>query len=160
MKQKKWIKVLSLLFSVMLLCVGVVGCDNNNGTFYSLNDTYLAGGISYDDLLNIAYHKGDSRYNEDKFQDFTPKDKGVLPSYIETKIKRKLVEIENELCQDNFSINDIEICYYGCYNGYYAILYENTKVMRPEVIVEEWETIAGIRFKYTDHFTRIQLWKL
>ena len=27
MKRKKWIKVLSLLFSVMLLCVGVVGCS-------------------------------------------------------------------------------------------------------------------------------------
>jgi hypothetical protein len=158
MKQKKWIKVLSLLFSVMLLCVGVVGCDNNNGTFYSLNDTYLAGGISYDDLLNIAYHKGDSRYNEDKFQDFVPKDKGVLPSNIETKIKRKFLELED--AKYHYSLDDIKIYYYGCYNGYYAILCENTKVLSPEVIVEEWETIAGIRFKYTDHFTRIQLWKL
>ena len=31
MKRKKWIKVLSLLFSVMLLCVGVVGCTKDNG---------------------------------------------------------------------------------------------------------------------------------
>lgn len=30
MKRKKWIKVLSLLFSVMLLCVGVVGCEQSD----------------------------------------------------------------------------------------------------------------------------------
>ena len=154
--KKGIIKVFAIIFSVMLLCVGVVGCDNNNGSFYSLNDIYLAGGISYDDLLNIAYHKGDSRYNEDKFQSFVPKDKGVLPSYIETKIKRKFLEGD----ENHYSLDDIKIYYYGCYNGYYAIICKNTEVSSPEVIVEEWETIAGIRFKYTDHFTRIQLWKL
>ena len=156
MKQKKWIRVLSLLFSVMLMCVGVVGCDNNNGTFYSLNDTYLAGGISYDDLLNIAYHKGDSRYNEDKFQDFVPKDKGVLPSYIETKIKRKFLELED--AKYNYSLDDIKIYYYGCYNGYYAVICENKQVMVPAVIVDEYATIGGIRFKLG--YTELQLWKL
>ena len=156
MKQKKWIKVLSLLFSVMLLCVGVVGCDNNNGTFYSLNDTYLAGGISYDDLLNIAYYTGDSRYNEDKFQDFVPNDKGVLPSYIETKIKRKFLELED--AKYHYSLDDIKIYYYGCYNGYYAITCKNKQIMYPEVIIDKYVTIGGIRFKLG--FTELQLWKL
>ena len=46
MKRKKWIKVLSLLFSVMLLCVGVVGCEQSenideNIKYFTLPDVVV-----------------------------------------------------------------------------------------------------------------------
>ena len=46
MKRKNWIKVLSLLFSVMLLCVGVVGCEQSenideNIQYFTLPDVVV-----------------------------------------------------------------------------------------------------------------------
>ena len=128
--------------------------------FYSLQNAYDNGYITYEDLLNIAYHSGNAGHNPDIFQDFTPKTIGEMGTGTATSLKTELVKRHNEEVENyKATVDDFVIAgYYGCYNGLYAFIAENVNADGPAVIVEEWETIEGVRFRYTDS-DRIELWR-
>ena len=83
----KKIKILTVMLAVMLAGVCVFGgCAS--GTLYSLEELYAAGEIDKEDLLNIAYHNGDSARNEEAMQGFEPTPIGELDEKISKKCGR------------------------------------------------------------------------
>ena len=132
---------------------------------YSIKEVYDNNYITYGDLLNIAYYSGNEGYNPNEFEKFIPKDKGVMDEETIINLKTKLVELHNEKVskeENKATIDDFIITYYGCYNGFCAFKSRNIEESDPAVIIEEWETIGGIRFKYASKSSksRIKLWKI
>jgi len=129
---------------------------------YSLLEVYNVNEISYEDLLNIAYYSGNECYNTEFFQNFKPKEKVPLDAEIELEIKTKLAENYNAKVTkeiDKVKVEDYVITFYfGCYNGYYAFFYDNIMFEDVTEVIEEWETIADVKFRYSSK-QRISLWK-
>lgn len=165
-KERKIKVFISFFVSILCFCC-LFGCekleeerDFNSYQIYSIEEVYNVGGIAFEDLLNLAYHSGNEIYNLDKFQGFTPKDKVKMDEETMLSLKAKLVEMYNERVskeQYKATINDFEITYYGCFNGYYAFESRHINEETPTEIIEEWEEIGGIRFRYTSN-SRIKLW--
>lgn len=148
-------KVLKILLPIVL-CVAILlpifSCLGPTGTFYSLEQAYNDKLISYEDLLNIAYHTGNYRYNEELFEEFTPTEKGELDKSVERTIKKALSKRDGREKPNTFIVY-----YYGCYNGYYAIFADNENWAYPAEIIEGFDIIGGIRFK--KGFGKFELWK-
>ena len=149
------------MLAVMLTGVCIFGgCAS--GTLYSLEDLYAAGEIDKEDLLNIAYHNGDSARNEEAMQGFEPTPIGELDEKISKKMRARMAKdyrddgTHPEATAENFSIK----VYLGCYNGYYAARFSDNLAIYPgvdkdpETYVDE---VGGIKF-YCYHST-IYLWK-
>ncbi|MBQ2769513.1 MAG: hypothetical protein IJF44_06035 [Clostridia bacterium] len=154
---------------LLLLCLAfsIVACGEEGvlgeGPLYTLEEVYEAGEIDRKDLLNIAYYGGDAKYNSDEIdEDFVPIEKGELSEEISLEIREYLAEKERtdekhphpETKAEDFEITS----YYGCYNGYYAFMYDNLNTVEPAVIEEYFEEIDGVTFRYTSSH-RIQMWK-
>ena len=163
---RKIMRVFALFLLSMICFCFFLGCKNlgqkkiNSYQIYSIEEVYNAGDITFEDLLNLAYYSGNEIYNLDKFQGFTPKDKVEMDEETMMSLKAKLVEMYNERVskeQYKATINDFEITYYGCFNGYYAFESRHINEEAPTEIIEEWEEIGGIRFRYTSN-SRIKLW--
>ena len=151
---KKLIKIVLpiVLCITMLMPIFLCGCANY-GTFYPLEQAYNDKLISYEDLLNIAYHTGNYRYNEELFENFTPTEKGELDKSVERTIKKALSKrSKSREKPDTFIIS-----YYGCYNGYYVVKCDNEDWLRPAVIIEGFDVIDGVRFR--KGFLSFELWK-
>ncbi|MBQ9714491.1 MAG: hypothetical protein IJV83_04130 [Clostridia bacterium] len=131
------------------------------GTFYTLQEAYEIGDITFEDLLNIAYYSGNEVYNTDTFKDFEPKKKQELNEEVALVLKFALAEEHNKNVKDEekkINVDGFIISYYGCYNELHAFEDSHMDILESEVITEEWETIDGICFKYTSS-SRIKLWK-
>ena len=74
-----------ILASIFCLCgLGMLaGCGT--GTLYYLDEAYEAGLITYDDLLNIAYHNGDIERNLEALDGFEPRAIGKLSEWKSVK---------------------------------------------------------------------------
>ena len=79
-------------------------------------------------------------------------EKGELDKSVERKIKKALSKRDGREKPNTFIVY-----YYGCYNGYYAILADNENWAYPAVIIEGFDIIGGIRFK--KGFCEFELWK-
>ena len=104
---------------------------------------------------------GNEGYNVEQFKGFKPIDVGKMDENVEITLKQKLVEeynkdVDNE--EYKADIDDIDITYYGCYNGFYVFTYKNDLIDWPAEILDDWEIVEGVRFRYTDP-RRILLWK-
>ena len=173
MKEKKMVSI--LLSCVLLIGIGQLGlcamsgCTQDYGVLYPLQDVYDAQGIDRDDLLNIAYHNGDIENNQEALEGFTPEPIGELSENTAQKIRECVAQsyrndgantgYADEL---NTTAEDIRIVkYLGCYNGYYAVRYRNTRYIDtteekdPDDYVQE---VGGIEFVYVET-SRIYLWK-
>ena len=173
MKERKMVSI--LLSCVLLIGIGQLGlcamsgCTQDYGVLYPLQDVYDAQGIDRDDLLNIAYHNGDIENNQEALQGFTPEPIGELSENTAQKIRECVAQsyrndgantgYADEL---NTTAEDIRIVkYLGCYNGYYAVRYRNTRYIDtteekdPDDYVQE---VGGIEFVYVET-SRIYLWK-
>ena len=173
MKEKKMVSI--LLSCVLLIGIGQLGlcamsgCAQDYGVLYHLQDVYDAQGIDRDDLLNIAYHNGDIENNQEALEGFTPEPIGELSENTAQKIRECVAQsyrndgantgYADEL---NTTAEDIRIVkYLGCYNGYYAVRYRNTRYIDtteekdPDDYVQE---VGGIEFVYVET-SRIYLWK-
>ena len=173
MKEKKMVSI--LLSCVLLIGIGQLGlcamsgCTQDYGVLYPLQDVYDAQGIDRDDLLNIAYHNGDIENNQEALEGFTPEPIGELSENTAQKIRECIAQsyrndgantgYADEL---NTTAEDIRIVkYLGCYNGYYAVRYRNTRYIDtteekdPDDYVQE---VGGIEFVYVET-SRIYLWK-
>ena len=173
MKEKKMVSI--LLSCVLLIGIGQLGlcamsgCVQDYGVLYPLQDVYNAQEIDRDDLLNIAYYNGDIERNQEALQGFTPEPIGELSENTAQKIRECVAQsyrndgantgYADEL---NTTAEDIRIVkYLGCYNGYYAVRYRNTRYIDtteekdPDDYVQE---VGGIEFVYVET-SRIYLWK-
>ena len=173
MKEKKMVSI--LLSCVLLIGIGQLGlcamsgCAQDYGVLYHLQDVYNAQEIDRDDLLNIAYYNGDIENNQEALQGFTPEPIGELSENTAQKIRECVAQsyrndgantgYADEL---NTTAEDIRIVkYLGCYNGYYAVRYRNTRYIDtteekdPDDYVQE---VGGIEFVYVET-SRIYLWK-
>lgn len=173
MKEKKMVSI--LLSCVLLIGIGQLGlcamsgCVQDYGVLYPLQDVYNAQEIDRDDLLNIAYYNGDIERNQEALQGFTPEPIGELSENTAQKIRECVAQsyrndgantgYADEL---NTTAEDIRIVkYLGCYNGYYAVRYRNTRYIDtteekdPDDYVQE---VGGIEFVYVET-SRINLWK-
>ena len=173
MKEKKMVSI--LLSCVLLIGIGQLGlcamsgCTQDYGVLYPLQDVYNAQEIDRDDLLNIAYYNGDIERNQEALQGFTPEPIGELSENTAQKIRECVAQsyrndgantgYADEL---NTTAEDIRIVkYLGCYNGYYAVRYRNTRYIDtteekdPDDYVQE---VGGIEFVYVET-SRIYLWK-
>ena len=173
MKEKKMVSI--LLSCVLLIGIGQLGlcamsgCVQDYGVLYPLQDVYDAQEIDRDDLLNIAYYNGDRERNQEALEGFTPEPIGELSENTAQKIRECVAQsyrndgantgYADEL---NTTAEDIRIVkYLGCYNGYYAVRYRNTRYIDtteekdPDDYVQE---VGGIEFVYVEA-SRIYLWK-
>ena len=164
-------KRLKLLISILLgatcllgICTAFSGCDSApTGTLYRLEEVYAAHGIDRDDLLNIAYHNGDQERNKTEMQNFEPTPIGELSEEISLKIRESVAERfrDNGTIPETTAENIIIVKYLGCYNGYYAIRFENTLSVTADVITDPEDYIQkvdGIEFCFWGSYV-IFLWK-
>lgn len=144
------------------LCV-MSGCVQDYGVLYPLQDVYDAQEIDRDDLLNIAYYNGDIERNQEALEGFTPEPIGELSEDTAQKIRECIAQRyrNNEAFSDTTAEEIRIVKYLGCYNGYYAVRYRNTRYIDtteekdPDDYVQE---VGGIEFVYVET-SRIYLWK-
>jgi len=119
------------------------------GTFYSLQEAYDEGLLTYDDLRTLAY--GNGLNNEDGFVPI-PKTPGVLSTEIENAIKYNYMYYIQ--CKDE---KHVQIEYYGgTYGDCVAVVIESCLT---SISVVNWqESIGGINFIYSGDF-QIIIWK-
>ena len=155
--------LLGLVVFLLFLC----GCNKDVGSLYSLREVYEAGEITRGDLLNIAYHSDDEKWNEEAMRDFTPQPIDVLNEKTLQKIKETIAEkyrndTSNVRYKDITAKNIFIVEYLGCYNGYYAFRYRPpAKVYILENYIQledEVEEVGGVTFKHI-FSTGIYLWK-
>lgn len=116
------------------------------GVFYTMEEAYEAGYLTREDLTNIAYY-----HNE-----WVP-----YPETLDNSIAEAIKKTQAEDLRKNVpeaKAEDIQIIkYYGEYNGNYAVMVDNPYGEYPAVIVDEWETVGGVKFHYTS-FERVVVW--
>ena len=116
------------------------------GVFYTMEEAYEAGYLTREDLTNIAYY-----HNE-----WVP-----YPETLDNSIAEAIKKTQAEDLRKNVpeaKAEDIQIIkYYGEYNGNYAVMIDHPYGEYPTVIVDEWETVGGVKFHYRG-FNRIVVW--
>ena len=116
------------------------------GVFYTVEEAYEAGYLTREDLMSIAYY-----HNE-----WIP-----YPETLDNSIAEAIKKTRAEDLRKNVpeaKAEDIQIIkYYGEYNGNYAVMVDNPYGEYPAVIVDEWETVGGVKFHYTS-FERVVVW--
>ena len=161
MKRAKMILAAILALGI---CIAFFGCDSAlAGTLYRLEEVYAAHGIDREDLLNIAYHNGDQERNQTEMQNFEPVPIGELSEEISLKIRESIAKDyrDNGTISETTAENIIIVKYLGCYNGYYAIRFENNLTISPEWVTDPEDYIQevdGIKFCFWGS-SLIFLWK-
>ena len=116
------------------------------GVFYTMEEAYEAGYLTREDLTNIAYY-----HNE-----WVPYPETLDNSIAEAIKKTQAEDLRKDVPEAK--AEDIQIIkYYGEYNGNYAVMVDNPYGEYPAVIVDEWETVGGVKFHYRG-FNRIVVW--
>lgn len=116
------------------------------GVFYTMEEAYEAGYLTREDLTNIAYY-----HNE-----WVPYPETLDNSIAEAIKKTRAEDLRKDVPEAK--AEDIQIIkYYGEYNGNYAVMVDNPYGEYPAVIVDEWETVGGVKFHYRG-FNRIVVW--
>lgn len=139
----KVIIVVILLMSLLILFTGCSYKTKDYGEFYSLNDAYENGILTYEDLLSIAYYNnGGISGNEGSMSsDFKPKPiDGSLSDKDIRKIKSTKAKTDEEY--DAYSID----AFYGIYHNAVVLKLSNSLEDIPAVVSEEY--VEGIHFIY------------
>jgi len=156
-----------LLTGILLFCTifSIGGCGGESplekGTMYTLGEVYESGGIDRTALLNIAYHSGNAEHNPDEIgEDFVPIEKGELSEEISLEIREYLAE-RARTDEENPRYANYEITqYYGCYNGYYAVVFEDLNEGHFDVWEEYWTEVDGVIFYSAGYSSeKIYMWK-
>ena len=149
MKRAKMIlaAVLALGICGAVLC----GCGSNmKGEFYSVKEAFEAGYLTKSDLKSIAGYYNNRENCPDAL------DKEVKDAIIRTACEEARLGIsEAEVRPEDFEIS----AYYGNYNNCYAVKIKSEYIGYPEVVVDEWEEIGGVKFHHTSPVS-IDIWKV
>ncbi len=156
---KKNILIL-LTISLLLFLLGCHNDQNNgriemsNGSFYFVSDLYKSKEINDGDILNIAYRNNQGHlYNEDGEEiAFIPERIVPIKAVSQDLIDMIISDYFDLLMKDEyFNNNELEISdiklsvYCGVYNGYYALRFQDNKVL---AAVSGEENIGGFKFIY------------
>lgn len=153
----------------VLCCFGAVfaGCGQNNnetisGEFYTVEEAYKNGLLKYDDLLNIAYlHDNERDFNKDLNkdvigEDFVSAQKSPAKLSEETENAIKQCYCDKHIYDEDITISDLGVVYYGTYNECVAIMvWVNNGAYATEVIDD---VVDGIHFWYPNSNTML-IWK-
>ena len=147
--------VLIIILCFFTMCSCNIGDDFRNpingepeaGTFYSLQEAFDNGWLSRGDLRNIANY-----YNNPN---------NLYPYELDDEIVEKLKEAKAEHLRNNEFFIDFNIkaedfkvlSYYGSYNNLIVILMNLPYVDVPDVIIDYWETIGGVKFHHKGHYS-------
>ena len=152
-EKKILIIVLSLI--VILVLVYFVGFSKTRdyGQTYSIEEVYENGDISYEDLKSLAYYQNDGINNNDDILDnnYQPHEIGSLGLFHKYQLKATLSNKFIEYYQ-------IDIKYYGTYNGYIAYTYTLPNLSAPQVVVDI--NIANLNFVASNPSKLIRLYKI
>lgn len=142
-------KIISIVAIMVLGSSMLFGCGSNylDGKFYSLKEAYESELLSKEDLKNIAGY-----YNE------LTSCAIPLDEEIENAIKESAVKDEREQGFEAKADDFIILSYYGKYQDCYVIRIKSSNKDAPDVIVNEWEEIGGVRFHHLSYF-RPEVWK-
>ena len=139
------------------------------GTLYTLEEAYEAGELTQEHLLYIAYFSGAEEQNKHLMDwSFYIYVNSMDPKSTKSEfflLKEALAEfIRNDDCHDAhefLAATDFTISYFGCYNGYYAFMYDDALFhLLPEMPYPTREyQVGGVTFLQTYRFSKIMLWK-
>jgi len=145
------------------------------GTFYSLQEAYDEGLLTYDDIRSIAYyHNGGIEYLYDgPYSDFgpesiwvqsspnyvpIPKNPEILSEAVERNLKESWAYNYRSIYQKNATIEDFKILeYYGIYNQrcYALMIVQSPGIFDASVW---YVVVADVLFVYSNG-NRITIWK-
>lgn len=152
-EKKIIIIVLSLI--IILILVYFVGFSKTRdyGKFYSIQEVYENGDISYEDLKSLAYYQnGGINNNQNVLDDnYKPQEIGSLGIFNKYQLKATLSDKFIEYYQ-------MDITYYGTYNGYIAYTYTLPNLNAPQVVVDI--NIGNLNFVASNPSKLIRLYKI
>lgn len=139
----KRIKILAVVLALGALCMGVLsGCSGSDGEFYSLQEAYVNGWLSVEELQSIAYY-----YQGNEDESFVPivLNPEKLSAEAEESIKKThLQEIKHDYPFANIRGVYIEE-YFGTYGDCIAV-YVRDDYRKIDVLVVPETEIGGIVF--------------
>lgn len=149
-------KIIIILFIILiLLLIYFVGFSKTRdyGKIYSIEEVYENGDISYEDLKSLAYYQnGGITNNEDVLDNnYKPQEIGSLGIFNKYQLKATLSNKFIEYYQ-------IDITYYGTYNGYIAYTFTLPNLSVPQVIVDI--NIGNLNFVASNPSKLIRLYKV
>ena len=156
---RKLLLVLLSLISVICMAFSFGGCseeqqkevvDGEMGKFYSLQEAYDNSWISKKNLKAIAkYHNKSKTYPV------------ALTDEEETAIKEAAArEVSSDARNrpDAKAEDFVILKYYGNYNGYYAIIIQDTTTLAPAVMIDDWISIGDVKIHYIT-IDKIIIWR-
>ncbi len=149
-------KIIIILFIILiLLLIYFVGFSKTRdyGKIYSIEEVYENGDISYEDLKSLAYYQnGGITNNEDVLDNnYKPQEIGSLGIFNKYQLKATL---SNKLIE----YYQIDITYYGTYNGYIAYTFTLPNLSVPQVVVDI--NIGNLNFVASNPSKLIRLYKV
>ena len=132
--------------------------ESRDGNFYKFEDLYSEGTLTEYDVVNINY-----RYNCENVLDAN----GFTTTNYPTEAIKEIPELDEKVAEDILASYKKDYCevdpndeyrleqskylkieeYFGCYDGYYGVLFNNLGEHIPEDDIE-FSIIAGYRFNY------------
>lgn len=148
-------KIIIILFIILiLLLIYFVGFSKTRdyGKIYSIEEVYENGDISYEDLKSLAYYQnGGITNNEDVLDNnYQPQEIGSLGIFNKYQLKATLSNKFIEYYQ-------IDITYYGTYNGYIAYTFTLPNLSVPQVVDIN---IGNLNFVASNPSKLIRLYKV
>lgn len=157
-------RVFILCLSVVLGVVMFVGCgSDNNGKFYTLQEAYINGWLTQNDIMEVCYY----RFNEVWTGETLDSDSWVKYEYTPKHTRQELDwSVENDIKKTYYSIHksdffdregnplggidNLSVQYFGIYNDSYVIvmkcsLWDIGQIATPTLLagVAWWETGEG-----------------
>lgn len=148
----KKIKIIVVLILVVSASMLLVGCVQDRGDFYSLQEAYNNGWLTKEDLQTIANH----HTNPEQGPKLSEKTERAIK---ETRAYdlRYGVETGGNIKEPSATVKDVIVTgYYGEYNGLFAVMITDAYTYTNDAIRDI--DIAGVTFHYTDG-NRILVWK-
>lgn len=138
----KWL----FLAVIVLFSLTLIGCSNNTGELYSLEEAYSKNLLGREDLLNIAYY-----YNKEQgVEDPECQPKALDPERLSSKLEtdaRKAQKKYLEQYYQNVELSDVIVVgYYGTYNNCVVVLFNKSSCIISDLLVLEEYTIGDVKF--------------
>lgn len=152
---EKKILIIILSLIVILVLVYFVGFSKTRdySKTYSIKEVYENGDISYEDLKSLAYYQNGGIDNNEGILDnnYKPQEIGSLGIFNKYRLKATLSNKFIEYYQ-------MDITYYGTYNGYIAYTFTLPNLSVPQVVVDI--NIDDLNFVASNPSEFIRLYKI
>lgn len=144
----KWL----LLAVVVLFCLILIGCSNNTGELYSLEDAYSKDLLSREDFA--YYYNKEQGVDDSEFQP-----KALNPERLSSKLEndaRKAQKKYLEQQYQNVELSDVMVVgYYGTYNNCVVVLFSKSSCITSDLLVLEEYTIGDVKFFNFSHLLKV-----